>query len=125
MPKRPLRPCNHPGCSALIEAGQTYCEKHRKEKQKQSDSQRATSHQRGYTVTWRKYRLMYLREHPLCVMCEAEGKIVSATVVDHIIPHKGDMNLFWDTNNHQALCKRHHDIKTATKDGAFGRPQAH
>jgi 5-methylcytosine-specific restriction enzyme A len=32
-----------------------------------------------------------------------------AEVVDHIIPHKGDINLFWDTKNWQALCKWHHD----------------
>lgn len=32
-----------------------------------------------------------------------------ATVVDHIIPYKGDTNLFWDTDNWQSLCKLHHD----------------
>jgi 5-methylcytosine-specific restriction protein A len=46
--------------------------------------------------------------------------ITSATVVDHIIPHKGDMAIFWNKSNHQALCKTHHDIKTASEDGGFG-----
>ena len=41
-----------------------------------------------------------------------------ASVVDHIKPHKGDYDLFWDEANHQALCKRCHDIKTATEDMA-------
>ena len=46
--------------------------------------------------------------------------MVVARVVDHIIPHKRDMTLFWDPDNRQSLCKHHHDVKTATKDGAFG-----
>jgi 5-methylcytosine-specific restriction protein A len=48
-------------------------------------------------------------------------RIMAAACTDHIIPHKGDQALFWDTNNHQSLCKDCHDYKTATEDGAFGR----
>ena len=48
----------------------------------------------------------------LCVSCQAEGKLTAATVVDHIIPHRGDMKLFWDESNWQPLCKEHHDQKT-------------
>jgi 5-methylcytosine-specific restriction protein A len=29
--------------------------------------------------------------------------------------------LFWDSKNWQSLCKHHHDVKTATEDGGFGR----
>lgn len=60
-------------------------------------------------------------KHPFCVECQREGSLEMATVVDHIVPHKGDMDLFWDSNNWQGLCKRHHDKKTATQDGGFGR----
>jgi 5-methylcytosine-specific restriction endonuclease McrA len=42
-------------------------------------------------------------------MCKTQGKVTEATVVDHIIPHKGDEALFWDIHNWQSLCKRHHD----------------
>jgi 5-methylcytosine-specific restriction protein A len=52
---------------------------------------------------------------------EARDEVVAAVVVDHIIPHKGDKALFWDSGNWQALCKRCHDVKTATEDGGFGR----
>jgi 5-methylcytosine-specific restriction protein A len=39
-------------------------------------------------------------------------------VVDHIIPHKGDMKLFWDTKNWSALCKWHHDsVKQREENG--------
>ncbi|WP_315974057.1 HNH endonuclease signature motif containing protein [Paenibacillus melissococcoides] len=41
-------------------------------------------------------------------------------VVDHIKPHKGDYNLFWDPENHQPMNKRCHDRKTAKEDGGFG-----
>lgn len=76
---------------------------------------------RGYDARWRKYRLLFLATHPLCRHCLAQGRHTEATVVDHVTPHKGDHFLLWDTNNHQALCKRCHDAKTAREDGGFGR----
>lgn len=82
---------------------------------------RESAHARGYTRKWQKARAGYLRNHPLCVACLADGEQLSpSTVVDHIIPHKGDMARFWDSSNWQALCKAHHDAKTATEDGGFG-----
>lgn len=47
--------------------------------------------------------------------------VEAASVVDHIVPHKGDQKLFWRRSNWQSLCKRCHDVKTATEDGGFGR----
>lgn len=119
MPVRPRRPCNHPGCPELVSDGQ-YCEQHKKEKQKQQDEQRGSAASRGYDSRWQKARLAYLREHPLCVQCHKEGRVVAASVVDHIIPHKGDKQLFWSKNNWQALCKHCHDVKTAKEDGRWG-----
>ena len=63
---------------------------------------------RGYSYRWQQYRLRFLAAHPLCVMCQARGRITVATVVDHIIPHKGDQRLFWDRANWQSLCTAHH-----------------
>lgn len=81
---------------------------------------RAGSTQRGYDRRWRKARMFYLLKHPLCVKCKAEGRTEQATVVDHIIPHKGDKKLFWDRKNWQPLCTKCHNTKTATQDGGFG-----
>ena len=67
-----------------------------------------TANDRGYTYRWQQARAAYLRLHPLCVMCEAEGRYVSATVVDHIEPHRGNQTRFWDASNWQGLCTRHH-----------------
>jgi len=63
-------------------------------------------------VTWERLRLSFLSENPLCVMCLEEGISKMAKVVDHIKPHKGNKEEFFDLNNLQALCKRHHDKKT-------------
>jgi len=90
-------------------------------KPKSNDNYRPNAYQRGYTRAWRKYRQAFLIRSPLCIYCLDKGLIREATVVDHIIPHLGDMKLFWDESNHQSLCKRCHDKKTATKDGGFGR----
>ena len=45
---------------------------------------------------WRRESRAFLRANPLCVMCKQLGKTTLATVVDHIQPHEGDPELFWD-----------------------------
>jgi len=87
-----------------------------------ADRRRPSARERGYTSKWERERKRYLDEHPLCVHCEAEGRVEAATVVDHIVPHRGDLKLFWRRSNWQALCTTHHNRKTATEDGGFGRP---
>lgn len=74
-----------------------------------------TTNERGYTYRWQQARAAFLRSNPLCVMCQADGVIAAAEVVDHIEPHRGDMARFWDEANWQPLCKRHHDAKTQTE----------
>ena len=61
-----------------------------------------------------------MRDNPLCLHCQADGRTVAASVVDHIRPHKGNQVLFWDSENHQPLCEPCHNRKTATEDGGFG-----
>jgi 5-methylcytosine-specific restriction enzyme A len=60
---------------------------------------------------------LFLVEHPTCVYCERMGKVQAASVVDHIIPHKGDSTLFWDRDNWQQLCKRCHDSLKQKEEG--------
>lgn len=72
-------------------------------------SDKRTSAQRGYGYKWQQARAGWLRAHPLCVMCEElDQRVTAATVVDHKVPHRGDMALFWQTSNWQSLCARHH-----------------
>lgn len=61
-----------------------------------------------YGRKWDKARLRFLDKNPLCVRCLAKGLTVVATIVDHIVPHKGCLRLFWDRLNWQALCASCH-----------------
>lgn len=119
MPSKPMKPCSKPGCPALTE-GQ-YCSEHGRSVQQRYDRERGTAAGRGYDHKWRKAREGFLRKHPLCVYCHQKGLIITATVVDHIKPHKGDKALFWQRANWQPLCKPCHDAKTVREDGGFGR----
>ncbi|MCB5173657.1 HNH endonuclease [Microvirga lenta] len=75
-----------------------------------SDRRRGSARERGYNTRWDKARKIYLQHNPLCVMCQKEGRVTPATVVDHIKPHKGDTALFWDIeDNWQSLCAPHHN----------------
>ncbi|ABV26564.1 HNH endonuclease [Xanthomonas phage Xop411] len=75
----------------------------------------------SYTSSrWRKLRAVFLREHPLCCYCEAEGKTTAATVVDHCIPHRGDADLFWDEANLQPLCQHCHSSSKQKEEREAG-----
>jgi 5-methylcytosine-specific restriction enzyme A len=41
-------------------------------------------------------------------MCKGQGRIVTATVCDHVTPHKGDPDLFW-SGPFQSLCTECHN----------------
>ena len=79
---------------------------------------KGSSTERGYGYAWQQARLRFLQENPLCVMCQAmrPPRVTAANVVDHVIPHQGDQELFWDEANWQALCKPCHDRKTGNED---------
>jgi 5-methylcytosine-specific restriction enzyme A len=81
--------------------------------------QRPSASARGYGPRWRRARLAFLARHPLCASCRAEARVVPATVVDHVVPHRGDQKRFWDEANWAALCKPCHDVKTA-REGRWG-----
>ena len=67
---------------------------------------------RGYGHAWQKYSKAWLNEHPYCAECENAGITELATVVDHIIPHRGNPELFWNPNNHQSMSAACHNAKT-------------
>jgi len=90
-----------------------------------NDKQSST--QRGYGYKWQQARAGFLAKHPFCVYCLRDAGIHAAaiedivlectakrvplpyaSVVDHRVPHRGDMRLFWDKSNWQSLCGPHH-----------------
>jgi 5-methylcytosine-specific restriction protein A len=122
MPRRPKSICRQPGCGAVIDSP-GWCKIHAKVKQQQDAKERGTAQERGYTSRWSKARTTFLRKNPLCENCRIGGRVVPASVVDHIIPHKlkeaidsGDeqritqaRQIFWNSDNWASLCKPCHD----------------
>ena len=59
---------------------------------------------------WKELRISYLREHPLCERCQAEGYVRAAMDCHHIRPISSAMSiqemerLCFDPNNIQCLC---------------------
>lgn len=79
-------------------------------------SNRKQYHHLYNSQNWRNYRAMFLKANPLCVKCREVGALRPATVVDHVRPHKGNTDLFWSVDNHQALCKPCHDSAKAFEE---------
>ena len=117
MALKPLRPCRHPGCCVLVSDG--YCDAHRPRGDRRSEE--AQSWRWMYqTDEWQlDLRPAQLLREPFCRECARlyppgdPRHRTPATVVDHIVPHCGDWDMFTDEGNLQSLCKHHHDIKTA------------
>ena len=57
---------------------------------------------------WVRRSRFQLQKHPLCKMCLDHSVVVPATVADHVVPHRGDEQLFW-YGELQSLCKTHHN----------------
>ena len=68
------------------------------------------------TARWKSLRAQILAINPLCWMCQQEGKVEPATVVDHHKPHRGDPVLFWDWRNLRGVCTPHHDGPKQSED---------
>lgn len=109
MSRKPLRPCRHPGCCVLVSDG--YCAAHKPKYQRSTDS--AAWHRLYATPEWTDdLRPNQLLREPYCRACAQQGRRVRATDVDHIVPHRGDWELFTDRSNLQSLCHSCHSRKT-------------
>lgn len=111
MPKRPQSKCAAGDCyePATIRGR---CTLHAKQSYQQDQRTRGTSTERQYDARWRKARTQHLLNEPLCRPCKAQGIYHAGTIVDHIIPHRGDPVLFWDSSNWQTICTTQHAIKS-------------
>jgi 5-methylcytosine-specific restriction protein A len=109
MALRPLRPCRKPGCPELTREG--WCPKHKPAPAARKESE--DWHWMYSLPIWKDdLRPAQLLREPFCQECAKRGLRVRATVVDHVIPHRGDWQLFIDPENHQSLCAHHHAVKT-------------
>ena len=105
VPRKPKRPCAHPGCPALAD-GQ-YCPEHQKLANRQYEQyiRDPATHAR-YGKAWRRARARHLAAHPLCETCKEAGRLVSATTVHHRVKlADGGSHV---PANLQSLCKGCH-----------------
>jgi 5-methylcytosine-specific restriction enzyme A len=103
MPTAAPRPCAAPRCPALVTGKEPRCPEHRPKPY-------ATAG-RGSTRQWRLKRLWVRKEQgPLCPLCQAEGRVVVWTELDHVVPvaQGGDDRY----ENLQGLCQAHHEAKS-------------
>lgn len=115
MPRSAPSICAHVGCGNLTDGRSSRCSDHPLSHNNRSVD--AEIYNKLYkTARWERVRKSWLARHPLCAEHDARGRVFQATVVDHIIAHKGDETLFWDATNYQSLCVRCHNRKTARVD---------
>lgn len=111
----PRKPCSIPGCRALVIVGVPRCARHQaqfdQERVASTDLARSDASWRKWykTAAWRARRAQQLSAEPLCHLCPPWSR-QSATVADHVTPHRGDHALFW-FGPLQSLCKSCHDTK--------------
>ena len=115
MPKRPKRPCSHPGCPKLTDG--RFCTEHEKQEAVRYEKyDRDPSTRRRYGRAWKRIRDRYIAAHPLCAQCEAEGRLTPAQEVHHIVPlANGGTH---DKINLMALCKSCHSRITIGSNNA-------
>lgn len=114
MPIRAPRIC---ACGRVVASGvKCACQIKRDVERKAAfDRTRPSASARGYDSKWREARAGFLAKHPHCVRCGAP-----ATIVNHRIPHKGDMKAFWDRSNWEPMCKPCHDGPTQSQERRAG-----
>jgi 5-methylcytosine-specific restriction endonuclease McrA len=96
MPFKPRRVCS---CGKIVSTGELCaCQIRRKA---EYDKRRPNASDRGYDSKWRRESKAFLTlpQNRYCA-CGC-GRL--ADCVDHKVPHRGDMKLFWDRSNWQAL----------------------
>ena len=114
MPRSAPTPCRYPGCAAVL-ATPGFCPQHQASTHRDyGRARRGFDAEVGFdqSKAWRVLRAAVLRDGPLCVACQAKGRLVAATVVDHVVPLK-DGGARFDRANLQPLCVSCHNRKTA------------
>lgn len=110
--------CSWPRCGRITHG--RYCDEHQQQAdararekylaaQVKHNAERAETDQLYKTERWRKLRAVFLRRHPLCVQCQADGYVRPAEMVDHIVPVKARPELFFEWSNLRPLCKQCHN----------------
>lgn len=85
MPRKPMRPCMHPGCPTLSD--NAYCPVHQREHNAFYNRYVRDPATKGrYGTQWTKVRKRKLATNPLCEECMRAGRTTPANEVHHILP---------------------------------------
>jgi 5-methylcytosine-specific restriction protein A len=99
--------CREAGCNQLLDQS-GYCDKHKKERRKPFENAQRSNEGLYNTSKWQKLRMKHLEEQDCCVYCGNGNRLTA----DHIIPPRGNEDLFFSEDNLQTLCFYCHQIKT-------------
>lgn len=113
--------CAKAGCGRAAVPGKDFCQNHihlqtEKDKRKIFTKRGKSKQWHGLyeSAEWRKVRAAFLNKYPICFIC---GR--PATIADHIIPHRGDLTLFYSADNLQPMCQSCHSRKTMKENNNF------
>src|SRR3990167_10022575 len=97
------KPCTYPGCRNFATL-RGRCTRHIKQEQQAYDHERDKQDWRKWVKSDRyvKASRIFKAEHPLCIECNKAGKVKAVEILDHIVPHEGNWEKFWDWNNWQS-----------------------
>lgn len=81
-------------------------------------SEAAKAYRKWYNLPmWRARRAAQLSAEPICTRCQKEGRLTPATVANHVIPHRGNWDIFIG-GRLESLCKPHHDSDVQAEESA-------
>lgn len=103
-----MRFCATPGCALRVPKG--HCPGHlrlREEGRYNADMRHLYA-----SARWRRLRAQVLQDDPICRECQTRNILEPSTDVDHVVPHRGDLSLFWSRQNLAGLCHACHSRKT-------------
>jgi 5-methylcytosine-specific restriction protein A len=108
--------CNFPGCNELIEPSERYCQRHKKEPAAPFSNAIRFNESLYNTAQWRKLRKKILEEQSNCFKCGI-SKSESKLEVHHLIPPRGNEEVFFDENNLVSICPVSHKMITSKEIG--------
>lgn len=111
-----MKLCTYPGCNCLVSNG-SRCPRHTAAKKGGFSGKRTKGrewHSLYYSAHWRQLRRDFLKKFPFCFVCGGR-----ATIADHIVPHRGNPDLFYNEDNLQPMCQSCHSKKTLRENGFF------
>ena len=115
--KTPCKECGRPTYGRFCEACKS---------QGKGRDERPSAAKRLYGERWRRRVAAWLKEdgHQFCVGYPKGlhgERLVAAQTADHIVAHKGNMDLFWDEDNWQPMCISCNSRKAVAEEGAGWR----